>query len=37
MRAAKFIVEREGKANNKYFASIFLFQTIHAGNAALGL
>ena len=35
MRAAKFIVEREGSANNKYVASNF-FQTIHAGNAASG-
>jgi hypothetical protein len=35
MRAAKFIVQREGNANNKYFASIF-FLMIHAGNAALG-
>ena len=34
---AKFIVQREGKANNKYFASIFFFQTIHAGNASSGL
>ena len=31
---AKFIVQREGKAINKYFASIFFFQTIHAGNAS---
>jgi hypothetical protein len=36
MRTAKFIVQREGNANNKYFASNFFFQTIHAGNAALG-
>jgi hypothetical protein len=32
---AKFIVQREGNTNNKYFASIF-FQMIHAGNAASG-
>ena len=37
MRTAKFIVQREGNANNKYFASIFFSQTIHAGNAASGL
>ena len=30
---AKFIVQREGKENNKYF---IFFQTIHAGNAASG-
>jgi hypothetical protein len=36
MRAAKFVVQREGNTNNKYFASIF-FLTIHAGNAASGL
>ena len=33
---ARFVVQREGRANNKYFASIFFFQTIHAGNAASG-
>ena len=33
---AKFIVQREGKAINKYCASIFFFQTIHAGNASSG-
>jgi len=32
---ARFIVQSEGNANNKYFASVF-FQTIHAGNAASG-
>jgi hypothetical protein len=26
MRAAKFIVQREGKAHNKYFPSIFFFK-----------
>jgi hypothetical protein len=36
MRAAKFIVQREDNANNTYFASIFFFQMIHAGNAASG-
>jgi hypothetical protein len=30
MRAAKFIVQREGNANNKYFASNFFFQMINA-------
>jgi len=33
---ARFTAQREGNANNKYFASI-IFQTSHAGNAALGL
>jgi hypothetical protein len=36
MIAAKFIVQREGNANNKYFASVFFSQTIHAGNAVSG-
>ena len=36
MRAAKFIVRREGNANNKYFASNFFFQMIHAGNTVSG-
>jgi hypothetical protein len=31
----RFIVQREGNANNKYFASFF-FQMIHGGNAASG-
>ena len=35
-RVAIFIVQREGKAINKYFASIYFFQTIHAGNASSG-
>jgi hypothetical protein len=26
MKAAKFIVQREGNANNKYFASNFFFK-----------
>jgi hypothetical protein len=32
---ARFIVQREGNTNNKYFASIF-FSKIHARNAASG-
>ena len=37
MRAVKFIFQREGNANNKYFASNFFFQMIHAVNAVSGL
>jgi hypothetical protein len=36
MKAAKFIVQREGNANNKYLASVPPPLKIHAGNAASG-